>query len=106
MGSTSFQSTFKVQGTQVFHNDFVLTNSQIFQNPHDRTINYFNQEFISAPISDIDLASVKQVAPEKFHPLCTINNLVSVQRYGSSTNPITWYFKPPKASGEKAKSKL
>jgi len=106
MGSTVFQSTFKVASTQLFHNDFVVANSQIFQNPHNRTTNYFNQEFISCPISDIDLRSVQQVAPEKFFTLCTMGNLESVQRYGDAANPITWYFKPPPASGAKVKSKL
>jgi len=93
MGSTMFKSSFKVKDTQLFHNDFIVANSQIFHNPTDRTINYFNQEFISAPISDIELASVQQVAPEKFHPLCTMNNLESVQKYGDTAKPITWYFK-------------
>jgi len=94
MGDTRFESSFKAQGTHVFHNDFVLTNSQIFHNGKDRTINYFNQEFISAPIMDIDLASVNQIATEKFHVLCAPSNLVSVQKYGDAANPICWYFKP------------
>jgi hypothetical protein len=93
MGDTVFESKFMVQDTQLFHNDFVVANSQIFHTAKERTVNYFNQEFISAPISDIDLASVQQVAPEKFHPLCTMSNLESVQKYGDASNPITWYFK-------------
>merc|ERR1719412_1019381 len=92
-GTTSFEATFKVKDTGLFHNDFILSNSQIFHSPSDRTVCYFNQEFMSAPISDIDLASVRQVAPETFHPLCTVSNLESVQRYGDAAHPITWYFK-------------
>jgi len=94
MGDTRFESSFKVQGTHLFHNDFIVANSQIFHNGKDRTVNYFNQEFISAPISDVDLASVNQIATEKFHVLCAPGNLASVQKYGDAENPICWYFKP------------
>jgi len=93
MGDTRFESTFKVKNTSLFHNDFVVANSQIFHNGKDRTINYFNQEFISAPIADIDLASVRHVTPSKFHALCSDRKLDSVQVYGDASNPITWYFK-------------
>merc|ERR1712048_379585 len=55
MGDTVFESSFKVKDTQLFHNSFVVANSQIFHSARDRTVNYFNQEFISAPIADIDL---------------------------------------------------
>jgi len=93
MGDTLFESSFKPQGTHVFHNDFVVANSQIFHNGKDKTVNYFNQEFISAPIMDVDLASVKQIATDKFHVLCAPSNLASVQKYGNASEPITWYFK-------------
>lgn len=92
MGDTLFESTFKVQDTQVFHNDFIIANSQIYHNPRDRTVNYFNQEFMAAPIADIDLACIHQTATEKFHPLCKPSKLASVQRYGDAADPITWYF--------------
>jgi len=94
MGETLFESSFKVQGTHVFHNDFVLTNSQIYHSGKDRTINFFNQEFMSAPIYDIDLAVVNAVATEQWHPLCIPSNLASVQKYGNAENPIRWYFMP------------
>merc|ERR1740117_1860731 len=35
-------------GDTLFDNDFVVSNSQIFHNGKNKTINYFNQEFISA----------------------------------------------------------
>merc|ERR1719198_2375289 len=93
MGDTSFQSSFRPKDTHVFHNDFVVANSQIFHNGKNRTVNYFNQEFISAPISEIDLASVNQLNTERFHELCRPGSLESVQKYGKDELPITWYFK-------------
>lgn len=93
IGDTRFEAKFQVQRTGLFHNDFVVANSQIFHNGKDKTVNYFNQEFISAPIYDCDLAAVTQIATEKFHPLCNADSLESVQFYGDASKPITWYFK-------------
>jgi hypothetical protein len=93
MGDTLFESKFKVQKTTLFHNEFVVSNSQIFHSGRNKTINYFNQEFISAPIHDVDLASVMRKGSEKFHPLCDDNKLDSVQFYGDDVDVITWYFK-------------
>lgn len=89
--NTLFQSKFLVQKISVFHNDFVVANSQIYHNGKDKTINYFNQEFMSAPIKDVDLASVTQHGTTQFHPLC--EKLDSVQFYGDDKDLITWYFK-------------
>lgn len=74
----------------LFHNDFVIANSMIYHNGHDRTVNFFNQDFISAPVTDIDLACIHVSDPNGFHPLC--EKLESVQVYGNASQPIPWFF--------------
>jgi len=69
---------------------FVMANSQIYRNSHDKNVNFFNQRFIDASVQSVDLESVETTNLEGFHPLC--RNLKSIHFYGSKEKPSKWYF--------------
>ncbi|MBW2697856.1 MAG: hypothetical protein JRE70_15350 [Deltaproteobacteria bacterium] len=68
---------------------FIMANSQIYRNSHDKNTNFFNQRFIDAEIKFVDLDNVETKNLEGFHPLC--RNLKSIHFYGSKDKPSKWY---------------
>jgi len=68
---------------------FVMANSQIYRNSHDKNVNFFNQRFIDAKIQFVELDNVETRNLEGFHPLC--KNLKSIHFYGSKDKPSKWY---------------
>jgi hypothetical protein len=69
---------------------FVMANSQIYRNSHDKNVNFFNQRFIDASVQCVDLENIETTNLEGFHPLC--KNLKSIHFYGSNDKPSKWYF--------------
>jgi hypothetical protein len=73
-----------------FSLDFVMANSQIYRGTVDKNVNYFNQHFIAADVTALDLSCVRHQNLSRFHPY--LSNLAAVHFYGSKERPITWYY--------------
>lgn len=81
-----------LKSDQRFSREFVLANSQIYRNETDKNTNYFNQNFIEAPISSLDPNCLNLKNIRSFHPLLAPERLSSVHFYGSKAKQIRWYF--------------
>lgn len=75
-----------------FSKDFVMANSQIYRNSHDKNVNFFNQSFIDAPVESRNPQCISMENIELFHPMLKQDALKSVQFYGSPKKQIRWYF--------------
>jgi len=57
-----------IDANERFSLDFVLVNSPIYRNGHDRNVNYFNQSFINAKVETRELDCVVASNIQTFHP--------------------------------------
>ena len=79
----------RIEGRHCWDRVFIMANSQIYRNSHDKNNNFFNQRFIGANIQFLELDNIETRNLEGFHPLC--KNLKSVHFYGSKDKPAKWY---------------
>mmetsp|Transcript_22286 Transcript_22286/g.35701 ORF Transcript_22286/g.35701 Transcript_22286/m.35701 type:complete len:256 (+) Transcript_22286:30-797(+) len=77
-----------------FSRPFVIANSGIYVNGSAKYTNFFNDEFIAAPVRIANMSEVQYHGTKWLFPLC--ENITSVQQYGNnSAFGIRWYTEPP-----------
>jgi hypothetical protein len=73
-----------------FSREFVSINSQAYKSPVDKTVTYFNKDFIDAPVMMLDSSCLDTANLDAFNPDGAI--FESAHIYGSPARAITWHY--------------